>query len=209
MSDRDKLRFGPYLTPVFAVGAVVECEVRGLVQIVGLSSAALPWPVGEQNDHRELVVYKGLARAVRQEAAEAVASAFGVSRETALLWQARCNQPRPRKKQTRTSLPLAWKRGEDELLTRLSMAEVARLTGRTLTAVRKRRRFLGLPDGRLAATKALREPALAEQVARVRQQFQTHFSVLRESLERLEATCAYSRTVAAYWRAQRAFRTAR
>jgi hypothetical protein len=103
-------------------------------------------------------------------------------------------------------LPLAWKRTDDELLTRLSVAEVARLTGRTLTAVRKRRRLLGLPDGRLAATKAMRQPALAEQVALVRQRFQARFGALRESLDRLEATCAYSKTAAAYWRAQRAYR---
>ena len=205
MSESAKLRFGPYLTPIVAVGTVVECEVRGLVRIVGLSQASIPWPTGVQNGQEDLVVYKGLARAIRQEHPLAVAKAFGVPLKTVEQWQAKCTGTRRRKKQTRTSLPLPWKREEDELLTQLSLAEVARVTGKTLTAVRKRRRLLGLPDGRLATTKALRAPSLNDQVALVRERFQVRFQQLRESLQVLEATCARTKAATAYWRAQQSW----
>ena len=42
----------------------------------------------------------------------------------------------------------AWSEQEDELLRTLPTAEVVQRTGRTLNAVRCRRRVLGLPDGR-------------------------------------------------------------
>src|SRR5262245_46936422 len=43
-ADRFKLRFGPYRTRRFRVGQVVRYEVRGMVRIVGLSEAPIPWP---------------------------------------------------------------------------------------------------------------------------------------------------------------------
>src|SRR5438552_3251614 len=145
-----KLRFGPYVTPVMASGVFVECEVRGLVKIIGVSSAEVPWPIGERDGQEQLVVFKALARAVRQESPPAVASAWGVSLAMAERWKKACRQPRQRKKQTLASPPIPWKPSDDELIGKVSLAEAARLTGRTITAVRKRRRMLGLPDGRLA-----------------------------------------------------------
>ena len=44
-STRFKLHFGPYRTPRFRIGAVVEDEVRGEVTIVGLTGARIPWPI--------------------------------------------------------------------------------------------------------------------------------------------------------------------
>ena len=197
-----KPRYGPYVTPVFAVGAVVECEIRGLVRIVRLSNANIPWPIGEQDGQQALVVYKALSRALRQEAPHVIAACFGVPLSTAQEWQRLCTAPRSRKKQTKKRLPLAWKREEDELLTRLSLSEVARLTGRTLTAVRKRRRLLGLPDGRLATSRAERVLPLDVQVAQVRQRFRQRYVQLRESLATLESTYGRARTTVGYWRAR-------
>ena len=64
-SSLPPFQFGPYLTPVISRGARVMCEVRGLVKIVGLSDGPIPWPIGERDRKQALIVYKGLARAVR------------------------------------------------------------------------------------------------------------------------------------------------
>src|SRR5437764_11770899 len=98
-----QLRFGPYVTPVCVVGAVIECEVRGLVTITRLSDGPMPWPVGEREGREELVVFKGLARAVRQESPSAVSAAWGVRIETAEECQAACRRPRRRRKPTPSS----------------------------------------------------------------------------------------------------------
>jgi len=81
-----KLRYR-YVTPVYASGARVECEVRGLVQIVGLSDGPLPWPIGELNGVRELIVYRGLAKALIVESPDAIAEMWGVPVTTARRWQ--------------------------------------------------------------------------------------------------------------------------
>src|SRR5262245_30563142 len=131
------LRFGPYVTPVIAVGVVVDCEVRGLVTVVGLSDAPLRWPLGERDGHAQPVVFKALSRAIRQESPDAVAAAWGVEVETAKAWRVACQKPLQRKKQTVASPPIPWKREDDDLIARLSLSDAARLTGRTHTAVRK------------------------------------------------------------------------
>ncbi|HEY2411540.1 MAG TPA: hypothetical protein VGI40_04830 [Pirellulaceae bacterium] len=202
MSEAPKPRFGPYLTPVFAIGTFVECESRGLVEIVGLSEAPIRWPIGLANGERQLVMYKALARAVRLETPAIVAACFGVPLEVAESWQRHCQRPRSRKKQTRASLPVHWKREEDEMLMRLSLSEAARLTGRTITAVRKRRRVLGLPDARFTEARASRVPSLAAQVADVRQRFAANYTALNASVQKLQAACAYAKTNAAYWSAK-------
>src|SRR5262245_65006866 len=97
------LRFGPYVTPVVAAGVVVECEFRGLVQIVGMSTGPIPWPIGEREGERQLVVFKALARAVRHEDPRAVAAAWNVDLLVATAWKAACQRPRTRRKQTHGS----------------------------------------------------------------------------------------------------------
>ena len=72
-ADRFRLRFGPYRTPRFRYGKIVSCEVRGEVRIVGLSDALIPWPIGQKGRARSLVVFGALGKAVRREAAVAVA----------------------------------------------------------------------------------------------------------------------------------------
>jgi hypothetical protein len=65
--DRFRLLFGPYRTPRFAYGSGVFCEVRGRVTVYGLSDGPIPWPVGKRGRAKALVVYKGLAKALRRE----------------------------------------------------------------------------------------------------------------------------------------------
>src|SRR6267142_1292641 len=204
MTDHSsQLRFGPYVAPVVATGVVVECELRGLVSIVGLTDAAIPWPIGERDGQKELVVCKALARAVRQETPKAVAAAWGVSLATAEHWKSVCHQPRRRKKQTFASPPIPWKREDDELLSRVSLSEAARLTGRTITAVRKRRRTLGLPDGRLASQKAARTETLEQQAAAARRILRARTESLSAALAELHVTFLRSKTTVAFWRSRK------
>jgi hypothetical protein len=75
MHDRDrfKLLFGPYRTPRSRYGDVVTCEMRGEVNIVGLSEARIPWPkcrTGKRG--RAIILYGALAEAVRRESAQAI-----------------------------------------------------------------------------------------------------------------------------------------
>ena len=77
-----------YVTPVMAKGAMVNCQIRGLVKIVGLSEGPIPWPTGERNGVQQLIVYEGLATAIRRETTDTVASLWGVPVETVKEWQA-------------------------------------------------------------------------------------------------------------------------
>jgi hypothetical protein len=86
-ADRFKLLFGPYQAPRFRVGQVMRCEVRDEVRIVGLSEGRIPWPVGMKGSNRALVVFKGLAKAVRRESAQAVAYWWGIHRQTVWAWR--------------------------------------------------------------------------------------------------------------------------
>jgi hypothetical protein len=68
---------GKYATPTFHYGDVVECARRGEVRIVGLSSAPIPWPIGQilpKGRGRSLVLYGALAEAVRRVPVESVCS---------------------------------------------------------------------------------------------------------------------------------------
>jgi hypothetical protein len=79
-AERFKLRFAKYRTPRFRYGAIVDCEVRGPMRIVGLSSGRIPWPIGYPPDtsggRASLVVYNGL-KAVRLESSQAVQHWWG------------------------------------------------------------------------------------------------------------------------------------
>jgi hypothetical protein len=62
--------------------------VRGEVVITGMTDAPIPWPVGKGGRGRHsLVVYKGLARAVRRESNQAVARSWGVDPQTVSKWR--------------------------------------------------------------------------------------------------------------------------
>ena len=82
IEDRFRLHFGPYRTPRFQLGKVVEDEWRGDVRIVGISNGRIPWPIGQTTRAKSLVVYGGLAKAIRCESVQAVAYWFGVTPQT-------------------------------------------------------------------------------------------------------------------------------
>jgi hypothetical protein len=84
-TERYRLLYGPYRAPPFRFGDVVFCERRGEVKIVGLSSGRIPWPMGERNGQRSLILFGALADAVRLESAVAVAYWWGAS--PWLTWQ--------------------------------------------------------------------------------------------------------------------------
>ena len=86
-AERFRLLFGPYRTPRFRYGRPAFCEVRGEVVLVGLSDAPIPWPVGKRGRHKALVVYGGLAEAVRRESAQAVARWWGITPQTVWKWR--------------------------------------------------------------------------------------------------------------------------
>lgn len=92
-SDRFKLRFGPYLMPMFKYGQVVFCEVRGEVTIVGLTDAKIPWPMGKRGHTKTFVVFAGLADAVRKEANLAVSHWFGLTPQTVTKWRKALDVP--------------------------------------------------------------------------------------------------------------------
>ncbi len=79
---RYKRHFGPYRTPRFKVGSVVQDEIRGRVKIIGVSDGRIPWPLAMNWTHRSLVVYRGLARALRLETLQAVVVLVGRIRGT-------------------------------------------------------------------------------------------------------------------------------
>ncbi len=76
-TDRVRLLFGPYQTPEFEYGDVVEDARRGPVKIVELSDGPIPWPIGVPADQsrlqrRAIVLYGVLVEAVRRESVQAV-----------------------------------------------------------------------------------------------------------------------------------------
>jgi hypothetical protein len=90
-ADRYKL-LGTYRTPRVRVGRVLTCEYRDQdVRVTGYSSGRIPWPVGradgQRGGGRGLVVFGGLAAAVRRESNQAVAYWFGVNPNTVSLWR--------------------------------------------------------------------------------------------------------------------------
>jgi hypothetical protein len=78
---------GTYPTPRFRYYQTVRCAVNGPVVIVGLSAAPIPWPVCKRGKWLVPDVYRGLAKAVRREAEQAIAYWWGVGLWS--VWQRR------------------------------------------------------------------------------------------------------------------------
>ena len=79
-----------YATPTFRLGDVVRCARRGDARITGLSDAPIPWPTGQllKGGRRPaLVLYAGLAEAVKRESAESVMHSWGVGKDTVWPWR--------------------------------------------------------------------------------------------------------------------------
>ena len=75
---------GSYQTPPFRYSDAALCEVRGEVVITGLTDARIPWPLGKLpgGRGRGLVVFAGLAAALRVESASAICAWWGVTPQT-------------------------------------------------------------------------------------------------------------------------------
>jgi len=84
---RHRLHFGPYQTPRFRMGQRVEDLRRGAVRIVGVSDGPIPWPIGQHGRAKSLVLYRGLALAVRRESAAAVMHWWGVKASAVNKWR--------------------------------------------------------------------------------------------------------------------------
>jgi hypothetical protein len=79
MDDADRFRpLGRYHTPRVRVGRFVRRLIRGEVEVVGLTDAPIPWPLGRTSRRPGIVVYGDLARAIRHKSAQAVARWWGV-----------------------------------------------------------------------------------------------------------------------------------
>lgn len=92
MIDPFKLHFGPYQAPAFNYGDIVEDERRGTVEIVGLTDARIPWPIGrplEKGCRREhaIILYSGLSAAVFAESSKAICHWWGVTSQTVWKWR--------------------------------------------------------------------------------------------------------------------------
>jgi hypothetical protein len=82
-----KLLFGSYAAPSFGYGDVVRDEVRGEVEVWALSDAPIPWPIEKIGSAKSLVVYAGLAEAVRRESNLSVCHWWGVTPQTVTKWR--------------------------------------------------------------------------------------------------------------------------
>jgi len=88
MSDADRYPLiGTYTTPRFRYGARVVCQARGEVEIVGLTDAPIPWPIGKRGRHKAIVLYGALVKAVRRESSLAIQYWFGVGPFTVWKWR--------------------------------------------------------------------------------------------------------------------------
>jgi hypothetical protein len=83
MDDAGRFRPpGQCRSPRVRVGRLVRRLIRGEVEVVGLHDAPIPWPLGRTARRPALIVYAGLARAIRRESAQAVAFWWGVISQT-------------------------------------------------------------------------------------------------------------------------------
>jgi hypothetical protein len=81
---------GKYRTPRIRGGSVAVCARRGEVRVVGLSEAPIPWPTGRPpkgRGHGGMVLFAGLADAVRRESVSAVAYWWAVTAQTVTVWR--------------------------------------------------------------------------------------------------------------------------
>ncbi len=95
MQDTDRYQLlGTYETPLFEYGDIVWCEWRGDVEIVGITDAKIPWPIGKKGSHKSLVIFDDLADALRRESNQAVCYWWGITLQTAKKWRKTLGIPR-------------------------------------------------------------------------------------------------------------------
>jgi hypothetical protein len=82
------IRFGPYLPPQVSVGDMIQCEIRGLVEVVDWSDRGeMMWPRTRTTRRRALIVTGDLVRAMQNETELAVAELWSVSAQTVMKWK--------------------------------------------------------------------------------------------------------------------------
>lgn len=89
MEDAERFHLiGKYRAPRFRVGQRVRCRIRGEMIVTGMTDALILWPVGLHGRGRHsLIVYKGLAKAIRLESNQAVAHWWGIEPQTVTKWR--------------------------------------------------------------------------------------------------------------------------
>jgi len=91
MQNRE-IRFGPYSPPRVTIDEEVQCEVRGLVTVhAWRDGGSMMWPTclrpGRSQGREAMIVCGDLIRALRREAATAIARHWGVSIQTVRRWR--------------------------------------------------------------------------------------------------------------------------
>jgi len=90
MVEGHYLLLGTYSTPQFRCGDRVRCDMRGEVEIVGMTEAPISWPIGKRDSrgrNKTLVLCGDLVKALRRESTGAVCYWWGVSQGTVRHWR--------------------------------------------------------------------------------------------------------------------------
>ncbi len=85
--DRVKLFFGRYRMSRFKYGDIAFCECYGQVELIGMSSGRIPWPVCRRGKHRTIALLGDLVKAVRMESSVAIQYWWGVGNSTVGKWR--------------------------------------------------------------------------------------------------------------------------
>jgi hypothetical protein len=86
--------FGPYRPPHRSrPGDRLFCQLRGWVEVGGLSDSPVPWPYMKARGRHSHILTGDLVRAVRQEASIVVCHLFGVTAQTVTKWRATLGVP--------------------------------------------------------------------------------------------------------------------
>jgi hypothetical protein len=80
---------GSYRTPRIRLGHQVECEIRGRVTVLYISDSPIQWPWARSGvrDRPSPVIFRGLSRALRTEAAVEICKAWGITSQTVTKWR--------------------------------------------------------------------------------------------------------------------------
>ena len=81
------LLHGPYYPPRVRRGDTLSCEIRGLVEVGGYTTAPIPWPRVKKTGRACLILCGDLVRAVRTESELAIAEHWGVGLTTIWSWR--------------------------------------------------------------------------------------------------------------------------
>jgi hypothetical protein len=157
------LQHAPYVTPVIVRGAIVCCGVRGLVKMVGMSDAKIPWPIGQRDGKQALIVYKGLARALKSESAEAVSAWWGVRVSVVKSWQRQLNEHEdaPRRTEGKKRKGFRQRDAEHQMMAMLLVDDGARKVGRPLLERPKPKRPAATGVGKRSGRQQLAPPLMS------------------------------------------------